>query len=144
MDTKKTKSKRGGRRPGSGRKPGTPNKTTAVLKEIAGQYTESAIKTLAAIMDDPEAPAAARVSAADKLLDRGHGRPTQTIDATLEQKGVDTQKLSEQYLRLAERSCSRQIEMAEDRRELLGDDQADQLIKDAKKRLERVKREANQ
>jgi hypothetical protein len=69
------KTQRGGKRPGAGRKAGTPNKATRELKEIAREHTEAAIKTLVAVMEDTEAPPAARVAAADKLLDRGHGRP---------------------------------------------------------------------
>jgi hypothetical protein len=52
------------------------------VKEIAGQYTVKAIKTLAAIMDDPMQPSAARVDAG-QLLDRGHGRPRETQDQTV-------------------------------------------------------------
>jgi uncharacterized protein (DUF885 family) len=75
--------KRGGRRPGAGRKSGTPNKSTRELKELAGEYTERAVKTLVAVMEDQEAPPAARVAAADKLLDRGHGRPAVTVEANV-------------------------------------------------------------
>jgi hypothetical protein len=62
-----------------GRQKGTPNKATAAVKEIAGQYNEKAVKMLAAIMNDPQAPHAARVAAAGQLLDRGHGRPSQSM-----------------------------------------------------------------
>jgi predicted Zn-dependent protease len=78
--------KRGGRRPGSGRKAGTPNKATRELKELASEYTERAVKTLAEVMEDPGAPPAARVAAADKLLDRGYGRPAVTVDANVNNK----------------------------------------------------------
>jgi len=37
------------------------------------------VKTLAGIMNEPEAPAAARVAAANALLDRGWGKATQPI-----------------------------------------------------------------
>jgi hypothetical protein len=77
------KSKRGGRRAGAGRKAGTPNKSTRELKALAGDYTERAVKTLVTVMEDPEAPPAARVAAADKLLDRGHGRPAVTVEANI-------------------------------------------------------------
>jgi len=61
---------------GKGRRPGVPNKATVAGREIAQQYT---VEALAAVMRDPKAPPAARVSAAQALLDRGHGRPTQPI-----------------------------------------------------------------
>jgi hypothetical protein len=41
-----------------------------------------AIETLAGIMSNPKAPAAARISAACALLDRGYGKPLQGIEAT--------------------------------------------------------------
>ncbi len=63
-----------------GRAKGTPNKATAAVKEIAGQYTEEAIETLVKVMKDDEAPHPARVSAANALLDRAHGKPGQSVD----------------------------------------------------------------
>ena len=75
-----SQSKRGGARPGAGRKPGVPNKATAELKDLAREYTTSALETLANIMVDGESEAA-RVSAANAILDRGYGKPSQTIDA---------------------------------------------------------------
>jgi hypothetical protein len=71
-----------GSKPGErrgGRKPGTPNKVTVVVKEAAQAFTADAISTLAEIMRSPEHPAAARVSAANALLDRGHGKPKQPL-----------------------------------------------------------------
>ena len=44
------------------------------VKEAARELTLDAIDTLAAIMKDSKAPAAARISAAVALLDRGHGQ----------------------------------------------------------------------
>jgi hypothetical protein len=63
-----------------GRQKGTPNKATADVKEAAQAFTADAISTLAEIMKSPEHPAAARVSAASALLDRGHGKPKQSVD----------------------------------------------------------------
>lgn len=74
MESKKTRQKTGGRKPGS------LNKATRTVKEVAAEYTESAIKTLADIMQDVEQPSAVRISAARELLDRGHGRPSQAIE----------------------------------------------------------------
>jgi len=53
------------------------------IRSLARSYTESAIKTLAGVMQQPEAPPAARVSAATALLDRGWGKPAQTVDMTV-------------------------------------------------------------
>lgn len=68
-----------------GRKKGTPNKATADVKAAAQHYTTQALTVLAEIMNSPEHPAAARVSAANVLLDRGHGKPSQAVelDATV-------------------------------------------------------------
>lgn len=67
-----------------GRQKGTPNKATADVKKAASAYTEEALETLASIMRERKQPAAARVSAAQALLDRAHGKPKQAIDATLD------------------------------------------------------------
>jgi hypothetical protein len=81
-----TPSKRGGKRPGSGRKKGTPNKATIDLKGKAGEYTAEAIQVFVDVMRDIEAPAAVRVQAADKLLDRSHGKPAMHIEAQHSEK----------------------------------------------------------
>lgn len=46
---------------------------------MARSHTETAINVLAGIMRKDEAPDAARIQAATALLDRGWGKPTQTI-----------------------------------------------------------------
>ena len=71
----------GGGRPGPGRPPGQPNRATRELKALAQQYTAEAIEALAEVMRDKAAPAMVRVKAAEALLDRGHGKPTQQIEA---------------------------------------------------------------
>jgi hypothetical protein len=71
---------RGGRREGAGRKPGSLNKATADIREAAQEYTGEALQVLAEVMRSTEHPAAARVSAASAILDRGHGRPKQSVD----------------------------------------------------------------
>lgn len=69
-----------GRKTG-GRKAGTPNKTTNELKVLALQYTAEAVERLAAWMrsDNPKAS----VAACGILLDRGHGKAAQILDATV-------------------------------------------------------------
>lgn len=76
-----------------GRKSGTPNKATASLKEAAQVYTEGALLVLVNVMQDEAQPAAARISAATAILDRGHGRPTQAVE-------VDASMKHEQWLEL--------------------------------------------
>jgi hypothetical protein len=49
------------------------------IRSLARSHTESAIRVLAGIMNESEAPHAARVSAAQALLDRGWGKPAQAV-----------------------------------------------------------------
>ena len=53
-------------------------KTPTEIKSLARAHTEKAIKVLVGIMNQKKAPMAARVSAAQALLDRGWGRATLT------------------------------------------------------------------
>jgi hypothetical protein len=59
-----------------------------------------AINTLAAIMKNPKTPAAARISAAQAILDRGHGKPAQAIEVDA---GPDLTHLSDEDLKTLER-----------------------------------------
>lgn len=54
-------------------------KTPTDIRSLARAHTETALKTLAGIMEQPDAPPAARVAAANSLLDRGWGKPVQAI-----------------------------------------------------------------
>jgi hypothetical protein len=58
-------------------------KTPTDIRSLARSHTEAALKTLAGIMNQSEAPPAARVSAATALLDRGWGKPQQSVDMTV-------------------------------------------------------------
>lgn len=75
-----TKPKRGGKRPGSGRKPGTPNKTTFELKQVAAEHGREALNALISIIRNEETPPNVIVSACREVLDRGFGKPAITID----------------------------------------------------------------
>jgi Family of unknown function (DUF5681) len=59
--------------------PGGRPKVIAEVRELAREYTGEAVKTLVSIMTNPKSAPAARVSAANALLDRGYGRPPQHI-----------------------------------------------------------------
>jgi hypothetical protein len=54
-------------------------KTPTDIRSLARGHTEGALATLASIMHSDEAPPAARVAAANSLLDRGWGKPTQIV-----------------------------------------------------------------
>jgi len=59
---------------GKGKKPGV------MITTMARQHTETAIRVLTQIMEDPKAPPAARATAARALLDRGWGKAPVQID----------------------------------------------------------------
>lgn len=100
----------GGKRPGSGRKKGSPNKVTIQLKQMASKYTAEAVKTLVDVMRDPEVPAAVRVVAADKLLDRSHGRPLQGIE-------IPSNKVDKELIDMIEGKILADLEEAMSRQE---------------------------
>lgn len=49
------------------------------MKTAAGKHGPAAIKVLASIMSNKESPEAARVAAANAILDRWAGKPPQAI-----------------------------------------------------------------
>jgi hypothetical protein len=49
------------------------------VSSFARSHTEGAVRVLAMIMHCDDTPPAARVAAANSLLDRGWGKPAQTI-----------------------------------------------------------------
>lgn len=51
------------------------------IDSIAREHASKAIDTLVEVMTDPFAENRDRISAADKVLDRGHGKPSQAIIA---------------------------------------------------------------
>ena len=70
--------KHGGRREGAGRPAGAPNKATreqgAKLSDLAKSYTDIAFSTLVDVAINGSSDAA-RVAAANAILDRGFGKP---------------------------------------------------------------------
>lgn len=54
-------------------------KATVEIRSLARSHSDTAIRTLAAIMTKEDAPESARVAAANSLLDRGWGKPAQAI-----------------------------------------------------------------
>lgn len=57
-------------------------KTPTEIRSLARSHTEAAINCLAGIMNKDSAPEAARVAAANSLLDRGWGKATQPISGS--------------------------------------------------------------
>jgi hypothetical protein len=54
-------------------------KAPTEIRSLARSHGPAALKVLAGIMNQKDAPPAARVQAASALLDRGWGKPTQPI-----------------------------------------------------------------
>ena len=76
-----SQSNRGGSQPGKrrgGRKPGTPNKATAEIKDLARQYAPDALAELARLARKAESESA-RVAAIKEILDRAYGKAPQAI-----------------------------------------------------------------
>ena len=55
------------------------SKAATEIRTLARRHSKAAVKVLAAIMNDEEGPATARVSAAQALLDRGWGKAAQVV-----------------------------------------------------------------
>ncbi len=53
------------------------------VRDAARQHTLAAVETLVSVMENLEAPHSARVAAANGLLDRGHGKSVQHIEAEI-------------------------------------------------------------
>ena len=68
------------------------------LTDLAREFTSEAVETLAEVMRDKQAPAAARVAAADKILNRGWGQAPQTISITEEPNALDLAKLNDEQI----------------------------------------------
>lgn len=77
--------KRGGKRPGAGRKKGSLDRATveqkATLEELARSYTDVAMSVLVGVAQASESDAA-RVAASNSILDRGYGKARQGVEHT--------------------------------------------------------------
>jgi hypothetical protein len=89
--------RRGGKRAGAGRPSGRKNKATAAqkltLEELARTHTETALAVLVEVAQHGQSEAA-RVSAANSILDRGYGKPRQlepepTLQTVMAEHDVD-------------------------------------------------------
>lgn len=69
-------------KPGQSGNPSGRPKLLEQVRDLARTHTEDAIKTLADLMNDPTERGVVRVAAAEALLDRAWGRPTQAVEAS--------------------------------------------------------------
>lgn len=76
-------------KPGQSGNPKGRPKVLAEVKDLARGYTKEAIRTLADIAQNTKANASARVAAASAILDRGWGKPQQTVDVTQHKSPLD-------------------------------------------------------
>lgn len=65
--------------PGQSGNPGGRPKASAKVRDLAREHTEAALSVLVQIATEGESEAA-RVAAANAILDRAYGKPTQPID----------------------------------------------------------------
>lgn len=85
-----------GRKPGSGRKKGVPNKSTQQMRELFQQHGPDALQVLVGIMSFGVSEAA-RITAAREVLDRAYGKvaqPVEVADARLDMTGWSKQRIA--------------------------------------------------
>lgn len=75
-------------RKGQSGNPGGRPRVPAELVELARAQTANAVAILAEIMADKKASASARIAAANALLDRAYGRPSQFIETNEPHRSV--------------------------------------------------------
>lgn len=63
-----------------GRQKGSINRATADIKDAAAQYSTQALTVLVEVANDVAAAPAARVAAANAILDRAHGKARQSVE----------------------------------------------------------------
>jgi len=68
--------------PGKSGNTGGRPKILAEVQELAREHTKEAIALFVEILNDSNAPPAARVSAANSILDRAYGKPAQAVSHT--------------------------------------------------------------
>jgi hypothetical protein len=83
--------------PGKSANPGGMSRGVGEVKRLAQQHGPEMIDALVAIVRDKKAPHVARVAAAREVLDRGFGRPEQSVsvDVELARKKISELSLDE-------------------------------------------------
>ena len=83
-------SARGGKRQGSGRKPGSPNKVKSAemleIKALAQQHVPEVVARLAFLAQKAESEAAS-VAACNSILDRAYGKSPQAVQVNGDEEG---------------------------------------------------------
>ena len=68
------------------------------VRKAARRWTKPAISTLGKALTDETCPWSSRITAASVLLDRGYGKPHQTVDINAVISAMDLSRLSPQEL----------------------------------------------
>src|SRR5262245_66323643 len=109
--------------------PGGRPKEIAEVKELAREHMPAAIEALVSIMNNPKASDAARVSAANALLDRGYGKPPQHL--TSEASPTFVIRAPEPCATAEEWEAAVKVEMAQQRLSLDGGEPKDSHLLEA-------------
>ena len=83
--------------------PGGRPKTLARVQNLAREYTEKSISILGEIIEDENERGATRIAAIQVLLDRGWGRPLQSVDIRRLDDSMDDMTDAELEALIAER-----------------------------------------
>lgn len=87
-------------------------KVVGDLREMARVHTPEALATLVEVMNDKSAPPAARVAAAGHVLDRGYGKPAQSMEGRVEVQHSISATAASVLQALTQRAKERQAEAA--------------------------------
>jgi hypothetical protein len=90
--------------PGQSGNPGGRPRVFVEIRDLARKHTREAVAVLVSIAHDSRAPAAARVAAANSLLDRAWGRPPQALE-----HNVSTESVSEVHVVMTEEQKAARI-----------------------------------
>lgn len=99
---------------GASGNPGGRPKDDFCLRSLARERTAAALDTLTEIMNTLKAPAAARVSAACAILDRGYGRPSQQLQHSGPHEGpISLEALIKEASERSDNESARTVEQYE-------------------------------
>lgn len=94
----------GGKREGAGRKPGSPNKVTASVREAAQEHGPEALDRLVFLSKNAVSEAV-QVTATKEILDRAYGKSSQSVELT----GKDGGPIETVEIELSETERARRI-----------------------------------
>lgn len=84
-----TERNKGQFKPGQSGNPGGRPKVAGEVVALARQHTQEAIDTLVSLMRNRKAPAQTRAYACTAIIDRGYGKPSQSMDINTKRETMD-------------------------------------------------------